>query len=104
MVTTIVARRSQFHQNILVSHLTPLDHNYSQALDATTSAIAAQGANAVDAAGQAQGVLYGMMQRNASMLAMADTFWILALLFVAMVPLAFLLKKTAKPDGPIHME
>jgi DHA2 family multidrug resistance protein len=104
MVTTIVARRSQFHQNILVSHLTPLDHNYSQALDGTAAALAAQGASAVDAAGQAQGVLYGMMQRNASMLAMADTFWVLALLFVAMVPLAFLLRKTAKPDGPIHME
>lgn len=104
MVTTIVARRSQFHQNILVSHLTPLDHNYSQALDSTAAALAAQGASAVDAAGQAQGVLYEMMQRNASMLAMADTFWVLALLFVAMVPLAFLLRKTAKPDGPIHME
>ncbi len=104
MVTTIVARRSQFHQNVLVGHLTPLDHNYAQALDATTAAIAAQGASTADAAAQAQGVLYGMVQQNASMLAMADTFWILALLFLAMVPLAFLLTKTAKPEGHIMME
>jgi DHA2 family multidrug resistance protein len=104
MVTTIVARRSQFHQNVLVGHLTPLDHNYGQALDATTAALASQGASTADAAAQAQGVLYGMVQQNASMLAMADTFWVLALLFIAMVPLAFLLSKTAKPEGHIMME
>jgi hypothetical protein len=38
------------------------------------------------------------------MLAMADTFWILAILFLAMIPLTFLLQKTAQHEGPVMME
>jgi MFS transporter, DHA2 family, multidrug resistance protein len=104
MVTTILARRSQYHQSVLVGHMTPLDPAYQQALDSTAAAIAAQGASATDAAAQAQGVVYGMLQKNASMLGVADTFWILSLLFLLMVPLAFLLKRTGKPEGHIMME
>jgi DHA2 family multidrug resistance protein len=104
MVNTILARREQFHQQVLVSHMTPLDGSYSDALRSTASAIAAQGASAVDAAGQAQGVLYGMVQRNAAMLAVNDTFWILALIFLGMIPAVLLLKKTAPRKGPAMME
>lgn len=57
MVTTILARREQFHQQVLVSHLTPLDPAYGDMLRNTTAAIAARGSNVVDAANQAQGVL-----------------------------------------------
>ncbi len=104
MVNTILARREQFHQQILVSHLTPLDGTYADALRNTASAIAAQGASAADAAVQAQGVLYGMVQRNAAMLAANDTFWVLALIFLGMIPVVLLLKKTAPRRGPAIME
>jgi MFS transporter, DHA2 family, multidrug resistance protein len=104
MVNTILARRQQFHQEVLVSHLTPMDGNYADALRSTASAIAAQGSSAVDAAGQAQGVLYGMVQRNAAMLAVADTFWILALLFLCMIPVVFLLKKAPPRREPAVVE
>ena len=43
--------------------------------------LVAQGASAVDAAGQAQGMLYGMVQRQAAMMAVTDTFWVLSLVF-----------------------
>jgi DHA2 family multidrug resistance protein len=104
MVTTILARREQFHQQVLVSHLTPLDGSYSDALRSTAAAIAERGASAADAAGQARGVLYHMVQQNAAMLAMNDTFWILALVFLAMIPLALLLKSTPPRRGPLMME
>ena len=38
------------------------------------------------------------------MMAMTDTFWLLSLVFVAMVPIALLLKSTRRQVGPIHME
>jgi DHA2 family multidrug resistance protein len=104
MVTTIVARRSQLHQDRLVSHLTPLDPAYAQTLNDTAANLAAHGASAADATVQAQGVLYGMVQKSASMLAVADTFWILSLVFLAMIPLALLLKKTPRHTGPAMME
>jgi DHA2 family multidrug resistance protein len=104
MVSTILARREQFHQQVLTSHLTPLDGNYTAALQSTASAIAAQGSSAADAAAKAQGVLYGMVQKNAAMLAVNDTFWILALIFLCLIPLIFFLRKTAPVEGHIMME
>lgn len=104
MVNTILARREQFHQQVLVSHVTPLDGSYTDALRSTASAIAAQGASMPDAAGQAQGVLYGMVQRHAAMLAANDTFWTLAVIFLCMIPIVFLLRQGAPHKGVAMME
>ena len=62
LVTTLLARRQQFHQQSLVSHVTPLDPGYGEMLQNTTAALVAKGASAADAAGQAQGVVYGIVQ------------------------------------------
>jgi DHA2 family multidrug resistance protein len=104
MVTTILARREQFHQEVLVSHLTPLDPAYGDVLRNTTAALAARGASVADAASQAHGVLYGMVQRHAAMLAVADTFWVLALVFLAMIPLAIFLKPAAGHAKPVMID
>ncbi len=104
MVNTILARREQFHQQALISHLTPLDTNYLSTLQSTASALAGQGASTADAAGQAQGVLYGIVQRNAAMLAAADTFWTLAVVFLCLIPLVLLLRQTKAAAGPVVME
>jgi len=104
MITTMMARRSQFHQGNLVSHVTPLDPGYGDMLAGTASTLVGQGASAADAAGQAQGLLYGLVQRQALMMAVTDTFFVLSLIFVAMVPLAFLIKRSAPPTGPIHVD
>jgi DHA2 family multidrug resistance protein len=104
MVTTMVARRSQFHQGTLVGHVTPLDPGYGDMLHGTASTLVGQGASAADAAGQAQGLVYGLVQRQASMMAVADTFFVMSLVFLAMVPLVLLIKRTAPPSGPIHVD
>jgi DHA2 family multidrug resistance protein len=103
-VTTILERRSQFHQQVLVSHLTTSDANYMQALRGAAAAIVAQGSSAADAARQAQGVLYGMVQRQAAMLGVVDAFWVLAWVFLALLPLVLLMKKTKSAEGPVMME
>ncbi|HVN78335.1 MAG TPA: DHA2 family efflux MFS transporter permease subunit [Terriglobia bacterium] len=91
-VTTMLARRSQFHQNILVSHMTPYDSNYQAALRSSSQFLMSQGA--VSSQAQAQGLLYGLLQRQSAMLAFLDSFWLLAVMFIALVPLIFLMKKT----------
>ena len=45
-----------------------------------------------DAARQAQGIVYGTLLRQSSMLAFADAFWFMALLFILIIPLMFLMK------------
>ncbi len=104
MVNTVLARRGQFHQQTLVSHLTPADANYQATVQSIASTIAAQGSTAADAAAQAQGVVYGMVQKQAAMLSVADTFWVLTLVFLAMIPAVLLLKKTPRHEGPLMME
>lgn len=92
-VTTMLARRAQFHQHSLVSHLTPYDLGYRQTLQGMEQMLIGKGASAADAAGQAQGLLYGMLQRQATMKAFVDGFWMMGVIFVCMIPLMFLMKK-----------
>jgi DHA2 family multidrug resistance protein len=93
MVETLLSRRSQFHQNMLVDNF----NNYSQAFRDSASGLARQlagsGTSAVDSTQQAYGLLYGRLQQQASVLAYIDTIWIFAGVCAAMVPLAFLMKK-----------
>uniref|UniRef100_Q01NG7 Drug resistance transporter, EmrB/QacA subfamily n=1 Tax=Solibacter usitatus (strain Ellin6076) TaxID=234267 RepID=Q01NG7_SOLUE len=103
-ITTILARRAQFHQAVLVSHMTPYDPAYREALARAAAAVQASGASSPDAAVQAQGLLYGTLLKQSSMLAFADAFWIMAILFLSIIPLMFLMKKTVPMRGPIMVE
>jgi DHA2 family multidrug resistance protein len=93
-VTTMLARRTQFHQNILVSHVTETNPIYQRMLQSATSVLVHQGANAVEAAAKAKALIYGMVKQQASMLAFIDNFWVLGVVFLVMIPLVFLMKKT----------
>jgi DHA2 family multidrug resistance protein len=104
MITTIMARRQQFHQEVIVSHLTPLDGGLTTTLNGMAANLVAHGASAPDAAVQAQGLLYGLVQRQAAMLAVTDTFWILALVFLCMIPLVLCLRGSAPHKGAMVME
>ena len=95
VVTTMLARRSQFHQHTLVAHMTPLDPAYQQALEGARQMLMAQGASAADALAQAQALLYGMMQRQAAMKAFIDNFWMMGMMFLVIIPLMFFMKRTA---------
>jgi MFS transporter, DHA2 family, multidrug resistance protein len=92
MVTTMLARRAQFHQSNLVAHLSPYDFGYRQMLDRATGLLMAKGASAAEAAGQAQALLYRLAQREAAMMAFVDNFRLLALAFLVLIPLMFLVR------------
>jgi DHA2 family multidrug resistance protein len=104
MVTTIVARRQQFHQEVLVSHLTPLDGGLMPTLNGMAANLVAHGSSGPDAMAQAHGLLYGMVQRQAAMLAVTDTFWILALVFLSLIPLVLFLRSAPPRTGAVMME
>jgi DHA2 family multidrug resistance protein len=101
LVTTLLARRAQFHQTVLVSHLTPFDARYNAALQGASQTLMIHGSNATQAANQAQGLLYGMLQRQATMLAFVDNFWLMGVAVLVMIPLMFLMKKAKPHTGPV---
>jgi len=99
-VVTMLARRAQFHQTVLVSHMTPLDSAYQAMLSGAKQMLVAQGSNPVQAAHQAQGLAYGLLMRQASMLAFLDDFWLMAVATLGMIPFMFLMKKVRPHKGP----
>ena len=94
-VTTELARRSQVHQHILVSHVTAFDPRYNEMLHGAAQMLIARGSSASQAAHQAQGLIYGMVQREAAMLAFIDTFRMLGVIFLVIAPVMALMKRTA---------
>ena len=51
----------------------------------------------------AQGVAYGTVVKQSSMMAFADTFWFMGLLCFALFPLLFLMRRS-RATGPIAIE
>jgi len=100
----MLARRAQYHQNVLISHMTPYDSAYRDALAKATGAMQAAGSMAADAVAQAHGSLYGTLLRQSNMLAFSDAFRIMGMLFLVIVPLMFLLRKTGPARGPAMAE
>jgi DHA2 family multidrug resistance protein len=97
---TVLARRTQFHQGILVAHTSGLDRPFQSAFSAASQAFTQAGYDAVTAAQMAYGQIYGMMQAQAAWLAYIDTIWLYGIICVAVVPLAFLMKRPKRGAGP----
>jgi DHA2 family multidrug resistance protein len=102
--TTLLARRAQFHQSVLVAHLTPFDFRYREAVAGTAAMLRAGGASGPDAGVQAQGMIYGTMLRQANMLAFADAFWVMGMMFLLVIPLMFMIRKVRPSAGRVVVE
>ncbi len=103
-VTTIVARHSQTHFNVLGRHVNIYDLRSRQMFEAMRQGFMARGSDAVTAGKQAYAALFGMVERQAAMLSFIDAFWILGAVFLAMLPLLLLMRKPRHQGGtaPMH--
>jgi DHA2 family multidrug resistance protein len=99
-VTTILARRAQYHQSVLTEHMGTSSPVFRGTLSGTTNLLMQHGSNAVAATHQAYGLLYNTVGRQAAFLAYLDTFWILAVGSACLVPCVFLMKKARATQGP----
>ena len=102
-VTTMIARRSQFHQVRLVEHLTPFDPNYQLATSNTAQFLQQRGLDASVAQHGGLSAIYGQFQRQASMMSFNDVFYLLCVFLVLILPLVFLMKKArSEAQGGMH--
>ncbi len=83
VVTTLLAQRSQFHQATLVSHITVWDPETRAQLAKWAGHFMTQGTDGFTAERQAMLMLYRDTVAQAQLLAYADDFWLLALMFAA---------------------
>lgn len=91
MATTILARRAQVHQNMLVANMTPYDPVFQQRLETLRRALTPK-VGPTAAAQQALAILYRTLVAQATLLAFVDNFRLMTLVAVCSIPLALLLK------------
>jgi DHA2 family multidrug resistance protein len=104
LVTTLIARRSQFHQQILVGYTRADNPNFQSSVNGLTQQLAHGGLGAHEAHTQAYARIYQSVQAQAASLAYIDTFMVLAIGAAIMFCLAFVLKKNDPGGGPAIAE
>jgi MFS transporter, DHA2 family, multidrug resistance protein len=103
-VTTLLQRRTQFHQAQLVEHVNTFSAAYHNFVNGAQFRLVSTGSSVAEAASQAAGLVYTTVQRQASMLAYVDDFWLLGVVFFAVIPVMLLLKtpKGGHRNVPMH--
>ncbi|HEV2332563.1 MAG TPA: EmrB/QacA family drug resistance transporter, partial [Gammaproteobacteria bacterium] len=102
LVQTVFARRIQYHQSVLTESVTGASAKTQALLDSLTAHFQSLPGHAVDAAREAQAALYGIVEQQALMLSFIDTFKLMALVFLGVIPIVLLMNRRATPgaDAP----
>ena len=98
-VTTLLARREQFHQDRLATHITNFNPLTAQMLREVHQRMAQFGVNFTGAGRHAMQLLYDLLLRQAVVLSYLDAFRVLTILFVVVSPLVWLMRKPVHQSG-----
>jgi DHA2 family multidrug resistance protein len=94
MLTANLVRSAQAHQTYLGANLTAGNAASLQAAQSLAGHLAVSGTDVASAQHSALGAIYQSLQQQASMLAYADNFRLLAYTSLACIPLVLLLRPT----------
>ncbi len=89
VVTTILARRSQFHQQRLTENTTLLNSHFNDAIRSASHVFVTG-----NPGNSPYALVMQMVQRQAAMLSYIDCFWLLGVSFGILIPLVFFMKRT----------
>jgi DHA2 family multidrug resistance protein len=103
LVTTLIARRSQFHQARLVEHVRVDNPNFVNAANGLAQRFATAGVGKHEAQLVAYARIYQSLQAQAASLAYIDTFKVLAVGAAIMLCLSFVLKKNDPGGGGVRV-
>jgi DHA2 family multidrug resistance protein len=92
MVSTLLVRRAQVHQALMVGHLTPYDPAYVERLAVAKQAFAASGPVTSDL--QAQSSIYASLLDQSRLWAFVENFRLFGILCLICLPMVFLFKRT----------
>ena len=103
LVTTLIARRSQFHQERLVQNARVDNPNFVNAAKGLAQHLATSGVGRHEAQATAYARIYQSLQAQAASLAYIDTFMVLCVGAAIMFCLAFVLKKNDPGAGGVRV-
>ena len=97
---TMLARTRQSNSALLGEHVSAFDPTTTNVLEQLKAGFMAGGADIVSATNQAYVALYGMIQRQASMVAFVNIFRLLGFLFLVLIPLVLIMRRPKGSAGP----
>ena len=100
IMTTFLARRSQFHQSRLVANITPGNVKAQAMIAGMQGWFHSQGIDNVSAKRKALAAAYGVVQAHAAMLSFVEAFWVMGIIFSAMLPFLLLLRRPPRARSP----
>jgi DHA2 family multidrug resistance protein len=86
----MLERRTQYHQSVLVSHLSSADGSVRQFVSNGSRYLLTRGTSGPDAIHQAYGLVSSLMMQQATMLAAMDCFHLLGVVVTLGLPMAVL--------------
>jgi DHA2 family multidrug resistance protein len=98
---TMLARHQQMHINTLGAHVNVFDPATQQMFDRMRAAFMAAGSDGYTATQRAYGALFGVVQRQASMVSFVEIFQLLGFIFILIIPLTFLMRRPSGKAGPV---
>jgi MFS transporter, DHA2 family, multidrug resistance protein len=99
IVTTVLARRSQYHQSVLSSHATSTNQGFERLVTGLTHRLATTGLSPADAHAYAYARVYRALLAQAATLAYIDVFLVLSVGAAIMFVLSFFLRKNDPHGG-----
>jgi DHA2 family multidrug resistance protein len=104
MVQTIQTRHQQVHVNDLTANITPSSLQAQGLVNGMKSMMMTQGgADPATAQRMASGAIENMIRQQAAIMSFNDVFWLLAIIFLGMLPLIFLMRPPKKKGGAVMM-
>ena len=92
-VTTLLARRTQFHHHRLAEHLTSFNPGFMFKLEQLKSALGVKMGTLADQSQAAGAMIYGQLQRQAAAMAFNDAFLAQCAMFFGLVFLLLIIRK-----------
>jgi DHA2 family multidrug resistance protein len=93
MTGTILSRTQQATTNLFGSNVTPYSPAAQALFDRVRSGLIAGGADPATATSRTYAILFGMVQRQASMVSFVGIFQLLGILFVVLLPLVLIMRR-----------
>ena len=99
MLNNFITRQGQVHRTALTAHTNHANPFFERQLNAMTQNFIAMGAGASEASHRAMAQLSAQLDLQANVLGFANSFWMLGLLVMFLIPLPFLMRRPSPEEA-----
>jgi len=99
MLNNFITRQGQAHRTTLVARANHGNPFFERQLNATTQSFIAMGASAGEASHRALAQLSAQVDAQANVLGFVNSFWVLGVMVLLLVPLPFVMKRPSAEEA-----